>query len=173
MVDIAHRKQQEKKIAKKRKNEQPELLKKRRGRPRKVLITSEELPTIGHNEEVELELIGDDEFCCLINKDPSCRNCNEDQMCAGRSTLYISSSASWSVDSRKFRKSWNIKIVDSLLEREVQNRISKISSVKTCYGGCLAVMLWRENYWWHWQIHVQFVYRSMFWSRKSVNTVAS
>ena len=44
-VDIAHRKQQEKKIAKRRKNEQPELLKKRRGRPRKVLITSEQLPT--------------------------------------------------------------------------------------------------------------------------------
>ena len=35
-VDIAHRKQQEKKIAEKRKNEQPKLLKKRRGRPRKV-----------------------------------------------------------------------------------------------------------------------------------------
>ena len=67
-VDIAHRKQQEKKIAKKRKNEQQELLKKRRGRPRKVLITSEQLPTTGHNEEVELELVGDDEFCCVINK---------------------------------------------------------------------------------------------------------
>ena len=67
-VDIAHRKQQEKKIAKKRKNEQPELLKKRRKRPRKVLITSEQLPTTGHNEEVELELVGDDEFCCVINK---------------------------------------------------------------------------------------------------------
>ena len=67
-VDIAHRKQQEKKIAKKRKNEQLELLKKRRGRPRKVLITSEQVPTTGHNEEVELELVGDDEFCCLINK---------------------------------------------------------------------------------------------------------
>ena len=66
-VDIAHRKQQEKKMAKKRKNEQPELLK-RRGRPRKVLITSEQLPTTGHNEEVELELVGDDEFCCVINK---------------------------------------------------------------------------------------------------------
>ena len=61
-VDIAHRKQQENKIAKKRKNEWPELLKKRRGRPRKVLITSEQLPTTGHNEEVELELVGDDEF---------------------------------------------------------------------------------------------------------------
>ena len=43
-------------------------MKKRRGRPRKVLITSEQLPTTGHNEEVELELIGDDEFCCVINK---------------------------------------------------------------------------------------------------------
>ena len=48
-VDIAHRKQQEKKIAKKRKNEQPELLKKRRGRPRKVLITSEQLPATGRD----------------------------------------------------------------------------------------------------------------------------
>ena len=67
-VDIANRKQQEKKIAKKRKNEQPELLKKRRGRPRKVLITFEQLPTTGHNEEVELKLVGDDEFCCVINK---------------------------------------------------------------------------------------------------------
>ena len=67
-VDIAHRKQQEKKIAKKRKNEQLELLKKRRGRPRKVLITSEQLPTTGHNEEVELELVGDDKFCCVMNK---------------------------------------------------------------------------------------------------------
>ena len=66
-VDIAYRKQQEKKIAKKRKNEQPELLKKRRGRPRKVLILSKQLPTTGHNEEVELELVGDDEFC-VINK---------------------------------------------------------------------------------------------------------
>ena len=92
-VDIAHRKQQKKKIAKKRKNEHPELLKKRRGRPRRVLITSEQLPTTGHNEEVELELVGDDEFCCVINK-LSCRNCNEDQICAGRSTYYISSSAS-------------------------------------------------------------------------------
>ena len=43
-------------------------MKKRRGRPRKVLITSEQLPTTGHNEEVELELVGDDEFCCVINK---------------------------------------------------------------------------------------------------------
>ena len=67
-VDIAHRKQQEKKIAKKRKNDQPELLKKRTGKPRKVLITSERLPTTGHNEEVELELVGDNEFCCVINK---------------------------------------------------------------------------------------------------------
>ena len=43
-------------------------MKKRRGRPRKVLITSEQLPTTGNNEEVELELFGDDEFCCVINK---------------------------------------------------------------------------------------------------------
>ena len=54
-VDVAHRKQQGKKVATKRKNEQLELLKKRRGRPRKVLITSEQQPTTGHNEEVELE----------------------------------------------------------------------------------------------------------------------
>ena len=43
-------------------------MKKRRGRPRKVLITSEQQPTTGHNEEVELELVGDDEFCFVINK---------------------------------------------------------------------------------------------------------
>ena len=67
-VDIAHRKQQEKKTAEKRKNKQPKLLKKQRGRPRKVLITSEQLPTTSHNEEVELQLVGDDEFCCVINK---------------------------------------------------------------------------------------------------------
>ena len=39
-----------------------------KGRPRTVLIVSEQLPTTGHNEEVELELVGDDEFCCVINK---------------------------------------------------------------------------------------------------------
>ena len=43
-------------------------MKKRRGRPRKVLITCEQLPTTCYNEEVELELDGDDEFCCVMNK---------------------------------------------------------------------------------------------------------
>ena len=140
-VDIAHRKQQEKKIAEKRKNEQPELLKKRRERPRKVLITSEQLPTTGHNEGVELELVGD-EFCCVINK-PKIQVAEivtkTKCVLADRRCTSLRQQA----DQLTPENFENPETSKSSIhrEREVQNRTSKISSVKTCYGGCLPVML--------------------------------
>ena len=133
-----------KKIAKKRKNEQPELLKKRRGRPRKVLITSEQLATTGHNEEVELELVGDDDFCCVINK-PKIQVAEivtkTKCVLADRLSTFLRQQADQLTPENFENPGTSKSSIRHRKEREVQNRISKISSVKTRYGGCLAVML--------------------------------